>query len=374
MKRLFVVFLLLFAILFGGIGGGFAWYQYHINSAYVPVEAELIEAHVERQRDKKGVNQRSPEATYRYTFHGNFTAHGISALDFSDDASQIVARIKAAATPPAAPGKLPHITAYVNPADPSKAILLRDYSALPFIFVIPGEICFLIAAGLLIGVVGGGRHRMGAVALDDSAWRLLVPRENLRRQFIDSIFWLAGAALIFGIPFFYWRFMAGQGGAPGIVLGLLLFAALAIAGSVVYGRWSASRHISDARLRVQPVPMRRGEQLSLKVEADAYIPLSVKKIEARLLCTEYYKEKRGRGTTWGTRPVAEFKAVLGSASQVEKGLAVQGAGVLTCKETSPATSTREERKSYPQYDWEIHIHIALEGAADYRAAFPIEVV
>jgi hypothetical protein len=141
---------------------------------------------------------------------------------------------------------------------------------------------------------------------------------------------------------------------------------------VAYRRWSVARHVSDARLRIRPAPMRRGEPLALEVGIDAYSPLRVTHMAARIVCVEHYKERRGNKTYYGTRTHAEKMTQLCGAAAVAAGSELTGQGEITVESHLPPT-TDLAVKQYPYYTWEIRLKAALEGMVDYAAVFPLEV-
>ena len=139
-------------------------------------------------------------------------------------------------------------------------------------------------------------------------------------------------------------------------------------------RWSVSRHVSDARLRVRPVPYTRGMPLSMEMEADAVSPLVVERALARVICTEHYKERRGNKTTMGTREHRKEEVVLCPACAVPAGQAVAGRGDLLMQPMEwPCTTDITKGKTYPYYTYELKVVIKLKGMVDYEGVFPVEV-
>jgi hypothetical protein len=263
--------------------------------------------------------------------------------------------------------------AYVNPREPGESILVRAYSAKPYVGTLVALAAALVGAGLVATrSLGGARSTMAAVTLDDSGWRLLMPRTNLTRQKRDAYFWAVGLAAVLAPLTLHWIVLAGQRDAvPLIVCGML---AAVWVGAMVHAfrRWSIAGTLSDARLRVRPAPLQRGEAFAMELEADAYVPLRVQSVLARVICTEHYREKRGNKTSYGTRTHTERETMLSDQTQIPAGQVLEGRGELTVDRAAPPT-TDLTVKEYPYYTWDLRIHIVLEGAADYVAVFPLEV-
>jgi hypothetical protein len=345
-------------------------WQHDAIHNFVPVPAVLQRTEIVRQHHSKGSDTFSPEATYSYSFGGRaYTATRV--LPSSGSASRswaegVISRIERA------PGGGNRATAYVNPRKPEEAVLVREYSFDVYGFGMIAASAAMVGLGMLVGVVGTGRSKMTAVALDDSGWQLLLPQLQMGKQFWRSVCWLIGATVaLVGWPV-HWVVIARQLGASAQIAVTIVLAVLAILGIVVYRRWSVSHHISDARLRIRPAPMRRGECFALDVGIDAYAPLSVTNMTAKVVCIEHYKEKRGNKTSHGTRDHAEKVVVLSGPATVKSGEEIAGQGEVTFDASVPPT-TDLVIKNYPYYTWEIRLALVLEGAVDYAAVFPLEV-
>ncbi len=372
-------FIGLIILLAAGIGAYFCvtnvlWQDRAIRH-FVAVPAQISSTEVRGHRGSKGGMTYSPEATYSYTYEGR--AHSSSrvlAISYSSSsyawAQGVLTRIDGAANGPVRSGM--RTTAYVDPQNPDDAILVRDYSFLPYGFGMGTLFAAMVGAGMLAGVVGAGRTRMAALALDDSGWQLLLPRIQLRKQFRNAVLWLiGGSAAIVAMPA-HWVLVAGQSGLATSISGAIALAVIAGLAIVAYRRWSVSRHLSDARLRIRPAPVPRGEPFALEVGIDAYTPLRVAGMNARLVCTEHYKEKQGSKTTVGTRTRTEQTVVLCGPSETPAGGEVAGQAEVTLDCSLPPT-TDLTVKVYPYYTWEIRLALALEGMVDYAAVFPLEV-
>jgi hypothetical protein len=338
---------------------------------FAPVKAMLLKTDIAEHRGSKGSRSYSPEATYRYSYQGKeYTStrvRPIGGINASRTwAQSVLDKIERA------PEGGPQVTAYVNPGKPDEAFLVRDYS----FSVYGGGMGTLAGAvlglGMLLGLVGKGRTKMAAVALDDSGWQLLLPQLQMRKQFWRSVCWLIGAVMaLVGWPI-HWFVVAGQGGTAGLVAATIVVVVLAVCGTIVFRRWSVSHHISDARLRIRPAPMIRGQSFAFDVGIDAQVPLHVSSMTAQVVCLEHYKENRGKKVVYGTRNHVEKSVPLSGSAEVKAGEEISGAGEVVFDASVPPT-TDLTLKNYPYYTWEIRLALVLEGAVDYTAVFPLEV-
>jgi hypothetical protein len=373
-------FIGLLILLAAGIGAYFSvssvLWQHQANRTFVAVPAQIVNTEVREHRGNKGGRTYSPEATYTYDFQGgHYRSTRVLAVSVSTSsrswAQGVLGRI--ARTAPGGPeGGGFASTAYVNPRNPTEAVLVRDYSFFPYAFGMGTLLAAAVGAGMVAGVVRTSRTKMAAVALDDSGWQLLLPQIQLHNQLRNAVFWLIGGGIVIVLMPAHWLLVAGQTGLPASIssgIALAFIVALAI---VAFRRWSVARHVSDARLRVKPAPVPRGAPFAMEVGIDAYAPLHVTQMNARVLCIEHYKESRGTKTHYGTRTRGEKSVMLCGPGVTPAGQEIAGTAELTLEQNLPPT-TDITIKSYPYYTWEIRLKLALEGMVDYAATFPLEV-
>ena len=370
----FIGFVMLLA---AGIGAYFcitnALWQDQANRRFVAVPAQILSTNVRVHRGKSTTY--SPEATYSYIYEGRtYQSTRVLAISYSSDhswAQGVLARIDGAGVARGPEGGW-RSTAYVNPQNPDESILVRGYSYIPYGLGMGALLAAAVGAGMFTGVIGAARDKMAAVALDDSGWQLLLPAVPVRRQFRNAGIWLIGGSAALIVMPAHWVLVAGQGGLTVLITGALALGVTASLATVAFRRWSVCRHLSDARLRIKPAPMCRGEAFAMEVEIDAYAPLRVTGMNARLICTEHYREKRSNKTYYGTRTRTEKTVELRAAGTVAAGEAVAGRGeVLFDRDVPPTTDITI--KNYPYYTWDIRLLLALEGMVDYTAVFPLEV-
>jgi hypothetical protein len=373
MKR-FLSFLLAIG---AAIGAYFAvtllLWQHKAVREFVPVEARIVSAEVRRHSGKKTTYSPEITYTYRYADHDYTSSQVLPVSENSSYAwaENIVNRFGGPTHD--LPGLEVHRSkaiAYVNPDKPEEAILVREYSFMPYIFTLLTGLASLLGLGLFTGVVGGGRDRMTAIALDETDTRLLLPAKSLYAASRDAILWTAGAAVV-ALPLLaHWAFAAGR---SSLVFGLIVLVGLGVLGVIAYRRWSLTRSLSDARVRVRPAPLVRGQPFAVEVEADVRAPLRITAARVRVRCIEYYKEKRGNKTSYGSRTRGEEVApLLTTPAEFASGAVFTGAGELVLCDLPPTTD--RTLKTYPYYRWELRLEIEIEKHANYRAAFPLDAV
>jgi hypothetical protein len=366
MRKLLGTILFLVGLILAAAMGNSVLWQHNAIHRFVPVAARIQRADLVRHSGKHVYY--SPEATYTYDYQGQ-TYHSSRVLPYAesgdhawaDDIFQplFLAQVQGRA-----------VTAYVNPDDPAESILVRQYSFTPYVFTAAGILLAEIGIGILTRVLGGASTTMTAIALDDSGWQLLLPQRSLRRRFTDSLCWTLGAALATVPALFHYIQIAGQKNGIAIFWAIAIGVTLAILGFMTLRRWSLTRHVSDARLRIRPAPMKLAEPLEIDVEMDAFTPLRVKEFLAKLICQEHYRERRGTKTQTGVRVKGEFPLRLAADTQIPAGQTLAGKGQFVLEGPWPATSNA---KVYPYYTWQISISAKLSGSPDYTSLFPLTV-
>lgn len=348
-------------------------WQHRAIRDFQEVDARIVSAVVTRHSGKNATY--SPDILYAYTVNGReYTSTQVLPI------SQSSSRSWAAGIVERYGGERPHLAgiegvqprakAYVNMQNPEEAILVREYSFVPYLLTLGAALGSLLGLGFLTGTVGGGRDRMQAIALDESETRLLLPAKSLQASLRHAVLWLAGAAAVTLPLWAHWTLAAGQ---RSVVFSLAVLAGLAGLGIIVYRRWTLTRNMSDARVRVRPAPLVRGQAFEVEVEADVRAALRVTGARARVRCIEHYKEKRGNKTSYGSRVRGEEVAELAQVSEVAAGDVFTGKGEVRVNAHLPA-STDRRAKGYPYYRWELRVEIQIEKHADYCAVFPLEAV
>ncbi|HVX86198.1 MAG TPA: DUF3592 domain-containing protein [Phycisphaerae bacterium] len=290
----------------------------------------------------------------------------VDASGSSDWASSIIAQF---------PENRP-ITAYVDPLDPDNAILIREYGSSPYWGALVTCAAAFVGAMMLLGYTRAAPRTMRALSLGASGFHLLLPPKNLRRQKWEAAAWTAGfllPALLIDTHYAArgWPYSAGG-------WFLLLVTATGAAALLFWAihRWLTTRVISDARLQISPLPLVRGEPLTLQVEWDALKDLHVQNVDARLVCLKCYREKRGSKTYTGTSVLGEQSLPMHGHHDTAHGAILQAAADAAVSAQYPPTSDPPAKRAaaYLYHVWEIRLHVQLADAADYRERFIVQIV
>lgn len=235
--------LLLVGLMFVLIGGGIGWFAFarpvlKIQQArsWSAVPCEIVSSRVKSHRSSDGTTY-SVEITYRYEFAGRtYTSDRYKFMGGSSSGRSGKAKV-VARYPPGS-----QATCYVDPADPSEAVIERGYTAdllfglIPMVFVLAG-------AGMLIGGVMSIRRAppsaplaagMGAMFRDDEPAgpvTLDAGRRRLGKLAGITVLAIAWNALSWGGMVLVWR----DGAWMGITfLSLFVLIGLGLLGGVAY--------------------------------------------------------------------------------------------------------------------------------------------
>ena len=358
-------------VLIGLIGGmGFVLLvadQARVIQTGVATPAKVLDSHIDVHRGKSSTYL--PVIHYRYRF-GEQTYESTRLQAFEEHSSRLWAQEILDQYPVGVMA-----TAYVDPSDPTMAILLRDYSLTPYVLSIALFLVAVLGMAWLMGLVWNVRTKMVGISMGAEGWTLLMPQWRLRTGLWRAVYWWVGitAAVVPLLGHFLWAsgrrdaVAALWAAAAGVVwVGLGIWA---------YRRWRISGHVSDARLQVNPAPMELGKPLRLRVELDALSPLRVSGFRAKLVCVQHYKEKRGSKTVYGTRVQGERSVEMveeGEVQQVSAGEVLAAEGEVVFEGASWPGSWDGMVKMFPYFTWEVRVSVELLGMVDYAAVFPVE--
>ncbi len=131
-----------------------SWLLYARSGSWQPVRATIESAELIKHFDPDGGTEYSVKATYRYTFSGKtFTGHRVGVTVGSNAFHQRRFNELDAARKNGRP-----VTAFVNPKDPTEALLYREKESWLSLLV-PLGFVFFGAGVLVIGMVAGGYRR-----------------------------------------------------------------------------------------------------------------------------------------------------------------------------------------------------------------------
>jgi len=373
MKWFNAIFIGLFTIVplvFLGFGGYMAWSQHHKITTYQPVPATVLSADVKtiRTRDSRGRTSTSykPVVKYRYQVDGRtHTCDAVTPIEESGMhswAHGIVEQYPAGQ----------ETEAYYNPADPSEAFLVKQYSFFPYVFLLCPMPFWAIAIGVGVGTGMGRRGRSGVWPVS-GGWYQLRPTTRLasRRSgaLIVSLGWHIAGVLAWG---HFFRVAEPPYGLFATITTVVYETIGLVPVGIFLYYFRLGRILSDARLLIDTQQLALGDEITIRVEQGIFTALQIDEMSVALVCEETRKTRSGSKTTVSSHkcyedgvPVMKDRPVTaGEPLGVEHAFRIPDDGAPT----SPPSYA-----GYPRYAWRFEVITQIPGQPDYRGKFPVTV-
>lgn len=290
----------LFALPFAGFGTFMAWQL--VSTLWLAVEtrswvetpAQIQSVELKSFSDSEGGSTYKVVAEYEYEYDGRrYEADRVGLTTEADNLrryhKRLFDRIKRARD-----GLAPSIC-YVDPSNPARSVLDREFRPLTVVFYLPFALGFsFVGYGLVVGVIYAARLVKHAARLKaaepEKPW---LWREDWKRGVVESTSWERLIAAAIGA--FLWNCLAwpiaiimwsGDSGAPW--WGKLLVAIFPAVGVFLFTWWwTAYRHrrlYGDSTLRLATLPGVIGGRLAGAVVAPSAVR-DAEKIRLALTCT-----------------------------------------------------------------------------------------
>jgi hypothetical protein len=369
---------LLFLVVGLGLVAFGAWAvfnQHNQITTFVAVPATILESTVTSR--ESGTKHRTTVydevIRYRYQVNGTwYTGDRVTPFTYStsnhDEKYELVQRFP--------PGL--QTTAFYDPADPSKAILLQEYSFGPYLFVLIPMISVMLGLGL-IAASPPARAAVDALNLMPPAGRRgdtrveLRPGWTLTRKkrawFWPGLLWVVvgGAALghFFSVASrpYSWVSLIISG----------VYALLALVPLLAFYRVRRLEgYVDDVVLRMEREHVTLGESLDVEVEQPVKSDVLVASIDVALVCRETYRTSSGSKSSVGTRKLHNQKQTLAQQIAATPLRPAVARGRVAVPAHLPP-STPPDVRGYPRYDWSLNVRISYDGIPKYTAKFQLQV-
>lgn len=374
------VFVTVFALVFivAGLAAGIYFasslFDWIAARSWEPVPATLHSVNLDSRTDSEGTTTYRVEATYTYDWRGErFTGSRVD-LHGSDNLGDWHHRLHSRLQRALRAGE--PVTAWVDPDDPSRAVLERGmrWGRLGFGMIFPAV--FGGFGLLVIWAVRRGRRETvererlqrrdpGRPWMWEAKWRTteLESRSGARMWVAIgfALFWnLVSAPVAFLVPG-----EVAEGNHPALLA--LLFPAIGI-GLIVWAVRAVirRRRYGDSRLRLDALPVPLGGQLRATLEVPAR--LQDRELDVRLACVHRYRTGTGKNRKTRTDTLWEDRRQVAARSGSGPG-ATSARIELWLPHDQPVA---REQPSDDRIVWELEIE-ADEPGVDYRAIFELPV-
>ncbi len=359
---------MLISAVFVAVGTGMAWRQHRKITTYEPAAATVLSTRIERHvsHNKHGTSVTcKPIVNYRYEAGGKTRESGV-VLPISQSSSHSWAR---SITDRYKPGQ--RTTAYYNPANPSSAFLLRQYTFFPYLFILFPMIFFAGAIGA--AAAAGSSSDPVPPAPQPDGWFAIRPRlrvaDKRRRVWLVAVLWCGVGVAACG----HYFSVAARPYETAAIVATAIYAALGCVplGLAIYYAL-LRRHVRDATLLLNTRRISVGDQITALVEQPLLADLFIEELSAALVCEETVKYQSGGKTRFETKTRHEDRAVIlqKHPGRARETLSAQHA--FTVPGDQPPSSPPQQ-KDYPRFAWRIEVKTRIADGPDYRARFPIAV-
>ncbi|MCC6580470.1 MAG: DUF3592 domain-containing protein [Phycisphaeraceae bacterium] len=372
MRSRFRVWILLFCgipIILMIFGFSMVWNQHQKLRTYQPVAAIImgtdVKKHVSHDKDGTSVTY-EPIITYRYEAanqsHQSSDVFPLSLSQSRGWAQRVVANYRSGS----------HATAYVNPADPSKAFLIPHRAYFPYIFT-QFPMLFLLVGFQILSYRSPGSNDRRPPQQRATGEFVLRPVKSIRGRAVGAlvltIAWLgvggasAGHYFLFAdqpyemLAFIAAPIYAGVGFVP---VGMLIYNVLVL------------RDLDEPTVMTDTDRFLLGQPFTLLFEQRVRTAMKITSVKAKLVCQRTMRTRSGKKTTYATDACYETSQTLVDNQSLEPGQPISAMTQFTPPAEQSATSPRKPIV-YPYYDWELRIHVEMPGRPDYHGTFAITV-
>ena len=369
------VFLLVFALAFGGFGGWGVYQQFRVRH-FLPVEGVVTHSQVEVNTGSDGTTY-YPDIHFRYTVAGQTHDTGryrIQSISSSGRSGKqkIVRRYPVGSK----------VQAWYGPDKPQVAVINNSFSFFPVIFLAIG----VIAVGIIIGIwlwhiKGGsvswmsslsGRQASAARKTRGHGVRL---RRFKQAPYVSSfremaVFCLAWNAIIWTIGLAMW-FATDENELPWLAwLSLVLFIAVGVylvVKTIMMGM--ARVKLSEPTLTASVHPLRLDESFQVHFSQRAKQPVYVERVAVKLVCRESATYRRGTDTHTVTHDVHEAEHEIAVDIQADSRHPIDA----TLELRIPADGMHTFHAPRNRIDWLLQVCTAVANWPDYTETFELKV-
>jgi len=375
-----------------GLGFGVNWiYQQHERiTTYQPVSVEVENSWVRRSGSRK---YRSYEPVIEYKFEKDGTWYRATGLyPAYSKGRQSWAKEMVTKFPP---GKV--IEAYIDPANPKEAFLIRHYSSVPYsVFLIAGLVTVVVIGigfeistnhkkyqteGEVLPLRSRGQSSGGSSGVEQ--WVVLTPRKKLSSR-ASMWGWLTFFSFMFLLTYSHYLWFADR---PYelfgyIFSGISLSTSICLAIAWIIVRRAAGAY-SDAMLAIERTEIAQGELLSatMAITPATYIPSGT--LSCRIICIETQTKKVNRKQETSDVKVVDQSLYEEKLEDAQPQTPIVRDFTIVIPTYSPLQDHQYEENPgvtniSPKYDndvfaWSLLLNLKVKGKPDYTGEFPLKI-
>ncbi|MBD3618374.1 MAG: DUF3592 domain-containing protein [Gammaproteobacteria bacterium] len=353
-----------FGLIFVAVGLGFGIFMiggaalnYLEARDWVPVQATVLATDLHVSRSDDGTTYRV-DATYRYRFDGrDYTGTRVSVHGGSDNIGDYHQRWHSKLAH--AQRNNHHLTAWVNPADPTEALLDRELRWPLMGFMSIFAIVFA-GAGLFFTFIGRLAQRKAG---QDLHGRPVIREKGLAQVyvfgFMTAMFTLIPLPGVLAIPE-----EIGKGNLAILVVLLFPLAALWLGYMTVKG-YLGWKRFGVVEVRLDPHPGQVGGAVAGTIKLEGRLA-SREQVDVQLLCKHVRIRRSGKSTS-------RSETVLWERTQTLTPMAVGRGTQLEFRFDTPPDLPPSDEPDRDYHEWELHLTAEVPGVdLDRRVTIPVE--
>lgn len=334
--------------------------QVRIIHTYVPVQAIVVSSKVRSFTGSKGQVYYVPDVQYEYEVSGRkYQSDRYLPLPLSDNRSWAQSVVDEYPSRKA-------IQAYCDPNDPAQAILVRQYSANPYDFML--AFAFVVVTTLCILLHLWFRRRQCAVAVENGQFEI-VPQFGQRQRLLVAITCAFAWYILGAVPMIHYSLCVPASANLGEEARFKVYAIIGLVPvAFVVWYWFQNWSLEEALLRLGAAEVILGKACVYKISQRARRSIQARRIRLRIIGTG----TRGKGKARSRRTI--YQATLSELTNhtLRAGENLEMSGTLTLP-ANQRPSGRDSTGEFTRVDWKMELDYET-GVPNYRGIFPIEIL
>jgi hypothetical protein len=332
--------------------------QHYVARTYVPVEAVIIDAHVESHHRSKGATQYVPKITYEYQVNDqpyrSSRFRAVSVWGNQDWANSVVERYPARQD----------CRAYYDPAKPEDSVLVRGYVFSPYLNSLMSV--FIVAGGVAMALSLWFQRRRESLPAENGWFEFpptLSDHGRLKIASLATLIWYGLGAVVVA----HYLYCVPAPHLSSSVHTLMAFAALGLIPIGFAIRYFLStRNLKEARLLLNEpfVDLGREFKFALSQQPTRALLFNTVQVNVRCVATKAKGKSRQRRILYEQQSVSLKNHSLSLHETLEL------SGALTIPPGQLPTG-RDPSDKYTQINWEIALQCNIKGAPNYEVKFPV---
>ncbi|MBL0927464.1 MAG: DUF3592 domain-containing protein [Phycisphaerales bacterium] len=340
--------------------------QHRRMTTYVPAPCEIIESRVATSRTSKGGTKYRPRISYRYDSPagprvGSEVLPGSATAWTRRQAEACVAQYSVGSA----------TECYVDPADPGRSFLIREYQFPPYLLVMIGGAVLMLVAGGAASWIGRPDAKGQPAEAGDTPVRLVSSSPlnfRVRGWLAAFVAALAGSAA----PLHYFAVAEAPYSVLGMVATVVWGFFVLVPGVMLTRSKMLTSRVAEPIVSVWPTPLVVGRPFTVRVELPIGGTIRSAGLVVGLLATDAVNERKGGKSRTVTTSLCERWLEPAPIAEAGRGDVVRLDAELEAPADQPA-STDPDSEDDRQVRWALRVRLEAPRSPDYTGEFPVMI-